>query len=74
MVGMVQSTAMTIAAAEAQGEEIARAASPARDLRRRLGEAVFETVAVASSLTDSGVAAGWRVLMAQASLRIWMML
>ena len=41
---MVHSTAMMIAAAEAQGEETARAASPAADFLRRRGVVVPVTV------------------------------
>ena len=64
---------MTMAATEAQGEEIDRAASPASDffLRRSLGAWVVFSI---SAVTLSGIAMGSRVLMAQASFRIWTML
>ena len=70
---MVHSTAMTIAATEAHGEEIARAASPAADLPR----CFFGGASVVCSISGeifSGIAMGSRVLMAQASFRIWRML
>ena len=70
MVGMVHSTAMTIAARDAHGEEIARAASPAADFFLRPFFTGASTVFSRSLETFSGIAMGSRVLMAQASLRI----
>ncbi len=59
---MVHSTAMTIAAKDAHGEEIARAASPAADLPRFF----FGGASVVCSMSGeifSGIAMGSRVLM-----------
>ena len=74
MVGTVHSTAMMIAAREAHGEEIARAASPAADLPRPLLLTGASVVCSISEEIFSGIAMGSRVLTGQASLRIWMML
>ena len=60
-----------MAATDAQGEEIERAASPASDFFLRRGLAVVFSM---SGEIFSGMATGSRVLMAQASFRIWMML
>ncbi len=72
-VGVVHTTAMMIATSEAHREVTARDASPALPFFLR-GLLPPGSSVVASAETDSGVAAGWRVLTAQASLRIWMML
>ena len=57
---------MTIAATDAHGEEMARAASPAAVFFLRRGLAVCSI----SGEIFSGTATGSRVLMAQASFRI----
>jgi hypothetical protein len=64
---------MTMAAKDAQRDEIARAASPAADFRGRFLTGASVVCSISEEIF-SGIAMGSRVLTGQASLRIWTML